>query len=224
MYKFQSTGEFCEGYNNQVLSKKYPKANLSFMTVHTSKGLGYDNVIILNMIESRLGFPSQIENDPIIKLVTIEDSSMPFAEERRLFYVALTRTKNRVYIIVPKRRPSRFLVELIKDYKLPYPDDLNLGIVDLFKLKCPICGFPLKYEFNKNYGLNLFICTNESEICDFMTNDNKYLQDIFKCPKCKDGYMIVKRNSKNQGAFWGCSNYSDGNTGCNNTIAFTVTK
>ena len=49
------------------------------MTAHSSKGLGYDNVILINMIEGKFGFPCQIEDDPIIKLVTYEDKSMPFA-------------------------------------------------------------------------------------------------------------------------------------------------
>ncbi len=85
-------------------SKKYPNANITFMTAHSSKGLGYDNVILINMIEGKFGFPCQIEDDLIIKLVTYEDKSMPFAEERRLFYVAMTRTKNRVYIAASKTK------------------------------------------------------------------------------------------------------------------------
>ena len=87
--------------------------------------------------------------------------------------------------------------------------------VDLFNLRCPICGFPLKYEFNKNYGLNLWICTNEAEVCDFMTNDKVHKHDICKCPKCKDGYLIVKMNPKNGNVFYGCTNYfSDENKCC----------
>ena len=224
LYKLQMTGEFEERYNNLVMSKKYPKAKLTFMTAHGSKGLGYDNVIILNMIESRFGFPSQIEDDPIIKMVTYEDTSIPFAEERRLFYVALTRTKNRVYIAAPLTRPSRFLIELIKDYKLPHSEEINLNVVDIFRFKCPICGFPLKYQFNKNYGLHLYICTNEAEVCDFMTNDRIYLKDIFQCPKCEDGYMIVKivKKDKHEEGFYGCTNYID--SGCRNTIPFADAK
>ncbi|GAF81678.1 unnamed protein product, partial [marine sediment metagenome] len=219
LYKLQMTGEFAEVYSNQVMSKKYPKANLTFMTAHSSKGLGYDNVIILNMLESRYGFPSQIEDDPIIKLVTYEDTSIPFAEERRLFYVALTRTKNRVYIAAPLSRPSRFLVELIKDYKLPHQKEINLEVVDIFRLKCPVCGFPLKYQLNKNYGLHLYICTNDAEVCGFMTNDRRYLKDIFKCPRCDDGYMIVRKDN-NQKGFYGCTNYDKSASGCMNTIPF----
>ena len=221
MYKLFDTGSFCELPNNRVKSQKYPNANLTFMTAHSSKGLGYDNVILINMFEGKFGFPCQIEDDPIIKLVMHEDKSMPFAEERRLFYVAMTRTKNRVYIATPKNKPSRFLVELIKDYSLPHADGINMETVDLFNLRCPVCGFPLKYEFNKNYGLSLWICTNEPEICDFMTNDKVHKHDIFKCPKCKDGYMIVKMNPKNGNVFYGCTNYFNDTGKCTNMIALS---
>lgn len=218
MYKLINTGLFKEGPNNRVESTKYPKANISFMTAHSSKGLGYDNVILINMFEGKFGFPCQIEDDPILKLVMYEDKSMPFAEERRLFYVAMTRTKNRVYIATPKNKPSRFLVELIKDYQLPHDEEINMQTVDLFNLRCPVCGFPLKYEFNKNYGLNLWICTNEAEVCDFMTNDKVHKHDIFKCPKCKDGYMIVKMNPKNGNVFYGCTNYFNDDHKCTHMI------
>lgn len=219
MYKLYKAGAFTELPNNRVKSKKYPNADITFMTAHSSKGLGYDNVILINMFEGKFGFPCQIEDDPIMKLVMHEDRSMPFAEERRLFYVAMTRTKNRVYIATPKHKPSRFLVELIKDYNLPHDEGINMHVVDLFNLRCPNCGFPLKYEFNKNYGLNLWICTNDSEVCDFMTNDKVHKHDIFKCPKCSDGYMIVKMNPKNQDVFYGCTNYFSDTNKCTNMIS-----
>ena len=218
MYKLYNTGRFSELPNNRVKSEAYPNANISFMTAHSSKGLGYDNVVLINMFEGKFGFPCQIEDDPIMKLVTYEDTSMPYAEERRLFYVALTRTKNRVYIMTPQCKPSRFLIELIKENDLLHSDKLNMEVVDLFNLRCPVCGFPLKYEFNKNYGLNLWICTNEVEVCDFMTNDKVHKHDIFKCPKCKDGYMIVKMSPKNGNVFYGCTNYFNSQAQCKNMI------
>jgi DNA helicase IV len=168
------------------------------------------------MLEARFGFPAQIEDDPIMKLVIYTDYSIPFAEERRLFYVAMTRTKNRVYMITPKRNPSRFILELIKDFNIPHSNKLSLELKEQLNLNCPICTFPLKYENNKNYGLPLYICTNEPEICDFMTNDRKVKRDIFKCPRCADGYMIVKMNTKEGSRFYGCTNYSE--TGCTNRI------
>jgi DNA helicase-4 len=204
-YKLCRTNLFAELPGNRIQSVKFPNVNLTFMTAHSSKGLGYDNVIILNMFEGKFGFPCQLEDDPIMKLVRFEDTSMPFAEERRLFYVALTRTKNRVYILTPQRKPSRFLIELINDYKIKHSTKLNMETVDLFRLRCPLCGYPLKYEFNKNYGMGLYLCTNEPEVCDFMTNSKIHLHDIYKCDQCKDGYMIVK--NKGEEAFYGCTGY-----------------
>ncbi|MCL2487985.1 MAG: hypothetical protein FWE80_04810 [Oscillospiraceae bacterium] len=65
-------------------------------------------------------------------------------------------------------------------------DKYVFKMVDLFRMRCPICGYPLKYEFNKNYGLGLYLCTNEPEVCDFMTNSKFHLHDIYKCNKCKE--------------------------------------
>ncbi|GBU27410.1 DNA helicase [Treponema sp. R8-4-B8] len=215
-YKICRTGKFSELPGNRIKTEKFPNANITFMTAHSAKGLGFDNVVILNMFEGKFGFPCQLEDDPIMKLVRFEDTSMPFAEERRLFYVALTRTKNKVYILTPQKKPSRFLIELINDYKISHSENVNMETVDIFKLRCPVCNYPLKYEFNKNYGLNLYLCTNEPEVCDFMTNNKSHLHDIYKCNKCADGYMIVK--IKKDEAFYGCTGYdSNDKSSCRNT-------
>ena len=81
------------------------------MSVHQSKGLGFNNVIIIKMSNDKYGFPSNIKNDYLTSLIIDTDF---YIEERRLFYVALTRTKNKVYILVPKFTPSSFINEIIK--------------------------------------------------------------------------------------------------------------
>ncbi|MCL1895898.1 MAG: UvrD-helicase domain-containing protein [Clostridiales bacterium] len=212
-YKLCNTGRFSQMAGDKLKSEEHPDADITYMTAHSAKGLGFDNVVILNMFESKFGFPCQIEDDPIMKLVRVEDMSLPFAEERRLFYVALTRTKNRVYILAPQNRPSRFLIELVADYGIEHSEELNMDKVDMFSLRCPDCGFPLKYEFNKSYGLHLWLCTNEPEICDFMTNNRNHMHDIFRCDSCDDGYMIVKTHKGR--AFYGRTNYNAGK--CRNT-------
>ena len=160
------------------------------------------NQILLSWSLSKNAFLERLQQRPAGASITRPEGAVI-----GLFYVAMTRTKNRVYIAAPKTKPSRFLVELIKDFNIPHDDELNMQVVDLFNLRCPVCGFPLKYEFNKNYGLNLWICTNEAELCDFMTNDRTHMHDILKCPKCTDGYLIVKKNPKNGDIFYGCTNY-----------------
>ncbi|MEN6316068.1 MAG: UvrD-helicase domain-containing protein [Clostridiaceae bacterium] len=211
------SGPFVILKNDRIRYRKYPHLNIKFLTAHSSKGLGFDNVILVNMNDSKYGFPSQLEDDPIMKLVTYKDNVIEYAEERRLFYVALTRTKNRVYMVTPLYRPSRFVVELIKDFGIPHDDKINLGDIKSRMPKCPICGMPMKFENNKNYGIPLYICLNDPEICDFMTNDEKYPHDIFKCPACKDGYMIVKPGKVVGERFYGCTNFSRTASGCRYT-------
>ena len=165
------------------------------------------------------------QDDPIMKLVTVDDGGMGFAEERRLFYVALTRTKNRIYIITPVNKPSRFVLELVRDFGVESPPKLKMsGAYNAVNIgvRCPVCNFPLKRAFNKNIGLDLWMCTNEPEIYDFMTNDRKYMGDIFLCPECGDGYMIVKKSRDNENRFFGCTNHRPDGTGCNHVQLLTL--
>src|SRR5690606_9985144 len=73
-----------------------------------------DNVIILNLNNSLLGFPNKMTDDPILSLLLSDEEEYRFAEERRLFYVALTRTKNEVILLIPPDT-SLFAEELIND-------------------------------------------------------------------------------------------------------------
>ena len=202
--------------NGKIFSKKYPRAKLEFLTAHSSKGLGYDNVIIINARNEVFGFPSKIDDDPVMKYVVKDDMSIEYAEERRLFYVAMTRTKNRVFIVTPENHPSEFILELVKDYPnitvhgdLSMEKDTNVGLMK----KCPICGYPLQLRYKRSYGLRLWMCTNEPEICSFISNDLVGGDmSIQKCDWCKDGYLVVKKTAN--GAVLGCTNYKSNNTGC----------
>ena len=91
----------------------YKNVKFEYMTIHKSKGLESDNVIILNMSNDILGIPSQIKNAKILKYVESYEK-YPFSEERRLFYVALTRTKNKVYLFTPTSNESIFIKEINK--------------------------------------------------------------------------------------------------------------
>lgn len=100
--------------NDKIIYKKYPNINIYYMTVHKSKGLEEENVIIINLENKYLGFPNQIKDDRILRLVSNNFEKYPYSEERRLFYVAITRTKNYTYLLVPKRNKSIFINEIEK--------------------------------------------------------------------------------------------------------------
>ncbi len=96
----------------------YSFHNLTFqyMTVHQSKGLEEDVVILISLENSITGFPNKLENDPIFRLLDEKKEAYAYEEERRLFYVAITRTKNENYLLVPKKKESIFVKELIRDF------------------------------------------------------------------------------------------------------------
>ena len=88
-----------------------------YLTIHKSKGLEEENVIMINLEDKLLGFPSKIEDSKLLRFVSKNKEKYPYSEERRLFYVSLTRTKNKVYLLTPLKNESIFVKELIKDYK-----------------------------------------------------------------------------------------------------------
>lgn len=87
-----------------------------FLTIHKSKGLEEDNIILISLTNNNNSLPSKIKNHKIINKI-IKTDYYPYEEERRLFYVALTRTRNNIYLLVPKSNYSIFIKELMKNYK-----------------------------------------------------------------------------------------------------------
>lgn len=96
---------FDTDYFNDELGTKisfigYEDIDLEGMTIHKSKGLTFDEVIVIGLNKS---FPSSDKEiywiTSLFRYPTINER-IPYAEERRLFYVALTRTKNKVYLLV----------------------------------------------------------------------------------------------------------------------------
>ncbi len=89
-----------------------PKLNIQFHTVHGSKGLEADAVIVLGLHMGKHGFPSQVKNDDLMDLSAYKSEAFPYAEERRLFYVAMTRTKGNLYLLCGASKPSIFINEI----------------------------------------------------------------------------------------------------------------
>ena len=112
---FYDVSLFKKGDGDHIILKDNKNIDITYLTIHKSKGLGFDQVIILNTINAKRGFPSMIKDEPVISLLS-KDKEEPilYPEERRLFYVALTRTKNKVYILCPYayKERSSFIKEI----------------------------------------------------------------------------------------------------------------
>ena len=102
------------GRNNKDILEFSQDNSINYLTVHSAKGLEAENVILINMTDRIYGFPNQIQNNKLLEELHPSDKEILFAEERRLFYVALTRTKNKIYIMVPVFGKSVFIKELKK--------------------------------------------------------------------------------------------------------------
>lgn len=91
---------------------------IEFLTVHKSKGLEADYVIILQCNRDVYGFPSQVSDDPVLDVVLTKSDKFPYGEERRLFYVAITRAKVRTVVMYDNRYPSVFVDEFLNPEKV----------------------------------------------------------------------------------------------------------
>ena len=137
-----------------IIDVKYkyrPDLNMSFITAHKSKGLQADYIFIINNRKSRMGFPSKIQDAPILELLLDNCDLYPYAEERRLFYVALTRAKIKTFIVTINKQESIFAMEL----KNKYGKELKHE-----QFQCPLCGGHL-IKKSGQYG-EFYGCSNYS--------------------------------------------------------------
>ncbi len=83
-----------------------------YLTAHKAKGLEDDIVIISNCNSGKYGFPSGMSDDPALNLLLSETDQFENGEERRLFYVAMTLAREKVYFITDRLHKSKFIMEL----------------------------------------------------------------------------------------------------------------
>lgn len=108
------------GRNNankpSVLKKwqqRWSNLQLQYVTAHSSKGLEADYTVILDVNEGT--FPAKDRSEGLEKLLLATQDEMEYAEERRLFYVALTRARHICWISTNSSRPSPFIIELCQN-------------------------------------------------------------------------------------------------------------
>ena len=186
--------------------------NIIFMSVHRAKGLEADDVIVLNLTNDMYGFPNRVEDDPILQILLGKTDEYDFAEERRLFYVAVTRTKNKTYLVSGSLEsgggPSPFVEEL-KDNDKGYIGIMQSEGEDLWHpALCPRCGTGrLVVRRNGQTGKSFLGCTNYP-FCERSYSQIEIIEDKIKCPTC-GGWMVRRRRSEDGTPFFGCSNYPD---------------
>lgn len=186
----------------QIYSTNYPFMDIRFSTVHASKGLEEDFVILINAEDKLLGFPNLLEDDPLLDLVLAKKDAIQYAEERRLFYVALTRTRSYCYVLTTKTSTSPFLKEIMESPHVSRMDFVlgkNIKESSLYETKktsnhykCPKCK---SGNLVKRVGVNgvFFGCSNYP-YCQYTIEDEKVIRANERCPNCGD--FLIKKNGK----------------------------
>lgn len=141
---------------NDIIGVTLCGRKIPFNTIHSAKGLEADHVIILNCSQDAGGFPSRVSDDPILGYVLSKPEPFQYAEERRLFYVAITRAKKHTYVMYNRSCPSQFVTEI----------DLQSD-----SMICPQCKrgtLKLIKEGQNTYGnWRLYACSNSIAHCDY---------------------------------------------------------
>ncbi len=136
------------GFERDVLPRHFPSnLNVTFRTMHGSKGLEADYIVIPGMTIGIFGFPSNIADDTVLDLAMPAPESFAHAEERRLLYVALTRARRGVTLITSPLRMSPFVIELLDE-----PHVTVIGDSDTPVEVCSMCGRGTMVERRSRFG------------------------------------------------------------------------
>lgn len=167
----------------------YGHRQMNFMTVHQSKGLECDYIILLNCNGGTIGFPSQISDSPVLKYVLSEPDAYAFSEERRVFYVGITRAKKHTWVLYDINNPSPFVKEFVNT--LEPEEKLGAGIAE--SERCPKCHCGRIRVIKKGIAVNgnpytTFACSNEKYGCDYWETNFVNLNSTHRTTRKKIGY------------------------------------
>lgn len=210
-------GRYRSSVNGRRFRSPRSGIHVETSTIHSAKGREADYAIVLDLVAGRLGFPATKEDDPLLNLVLSRSSAFPHEEERRLFYVAMTRARRHVYLIADAANPSVFVRELLEEQ----PDMRQLGrFVDDDAPPCPRCGGRLvvSQTGKTRRCTNHPLCAYRAPRCDGCGSGYVIVDDghgtyshrgcaggARVCPRCTIG--VLQRRSSRFGEFWGCSEY-----------------
>lgn len=201
------------------LRRRFPRLTFSFKTIHASKGLEADHVVLLNADSGRVGFPSEIVDDPLLGLVSPDEEAFQNAEERRVIYVAMTRARRTLTILASNARPSAFVSELLKDpaYGISQPPGPDQEVHE-----CGECGGRLLSVQGQD-GRTWYRCEHSEHCGNFLPACSECGVALPRrakgepqskcscgkvhpsCPECADGWLVERTGPHS--SFLGCVRY-----------------
>jgi len=211
----------------KALMTEFPLLDIQYQTAHSSKGLEANYVLLLGLEKG--SFPSAKENDELIDLLLPEQEPYLFAEERRLFYVAVTRARHYVFMIFDSHNTSAFVEEIARMGKqlITKSDSLEIG-----QWSCPECQSGSLTSKVSRYDKKFYVCSH-SPACDYMASACKQcsspmvmhngIQRICANPDCQEIEIVcrrcglgtmIKRKNNDGGVFYGCTRYRRGEADC----------
>lgn len=101
--------------NKRPIKRSGKSKNISLMTIHASKGLEARHVFVLFPDGVTRKFPSEIEDHFVFNMLKTNADDFPFAEERRLMYVAITRSEQNLYFVSPNKDPNSVFWDELKE-------------------------------------------------------------------------------------------------------------
>lgn len=219
------------------LNRKYPGLTIECQSFHASKGKEADYVVIMGMQTGKHGFPSMKVTPPILDAFLPKAEVFEFAEERRLFYVALTRAKHRAYVLADMTDASPFVVELLKKNYAVEQEEFSTSLVQKIfeEISCVRCTTgtlkPRVGNFKSFFSCSHFpLCDHKEEGCELcgspmtrirFTGFKVCLNDTCShtAPVCSICGGDMKLRKGPYGEFWGCKNFRrDIPSSCSNKI------
>ena len=210
---------------------------IEYSTIHQAKGREAEWVVVVENKSdlNGYGFPSKIENDPVLRMLLDQKEKFANAEERRLFYVAVTRARRGVFLLVPAGEASDFIREIDPNAETGIKDEFTQNKYAPFVhaerdtaariLICPECSGQTIQKKSNSDGQFFYACSNypscmgrlrSCEVCDSAIDlkgcaSGTYTcecgQEFTICPRCGDG-VLVQRDGQ-RGPFLGCSQFSE---------------
>lgn len=175
------------------IRSRFKDLDVEYSTIHGAKGRESDYAIVIDVTNARMGFPNTKNDDAILELALPAREDAELAEERRLFYVALTRAKRHVFVHAQQYFESSFVQELMNgeyEVRVHGKDREN-------EVSCPLCETGrLTPQYSSRDHKWFYECSNRPyckytrPLCDRCGPEIPIkTDDGFECPKCKEQYL-----------------------------------